>query len=174
MKKRYSWINPSLEVRYAGGGYKGVFAKERIRAGERLAIFGGKLIRAVEEVGDYGIQIDETFVINALDAETQEMEDASHFNHSCSPNAGIKGQIFLVAVRDIKPEEEVAFDYAMCLHRIDGLSPYRFDCLCGKDNCRKIVTDDDWKLPELQQKYSGYFSWFLQEKIDRLKGGNGG
>lgn len=132
-----------------------------------MAIFGGKLIHAIEEVGDYGIQIDETFVINSLDNETQEMENAFFFNHSCSPNAGIKGQIFLVAMRDIKPDDEATFDYAMCLHRVDGLPPYRLECLCGADNCRKIITDDDWKLPELQQKYSGYFSWYLQEKIDK-------
>ena len=137
-------------------------------AGNRLAIFGGKLIPAVEEIGDYGLQIDETYVINAFDSEKQETDDGFFFNHSCDPNSGIKGQIFLVAMRDIEPDEEVTFDYAMCLHRVDGLPPYHLVCLCGKNNCRKIVTDDDWKLPELQQKYDGYFSWFLQEKIERM------
>ncbi len=97
------------------------------------------------------------------------MEDAFFFNHSCEPNAGIKGQIFLVAMRDIEPDEEVTFDYAMCLHRVEGLPPYRLECLCSYDNCRKIITDDDWKLSELQKKYDGWFSWYLQEKIDRLR-----
>jgi hypothetical protein len=129
--------------------------------------FGGRVIRAVDELGDYGIQIDENFVIDSQSKETQEMEASFFFNHSCSPNAGIKGQIFLVAMRDIQPNEEVTFDYAMCLHRVEGLAPYRLECLCGEDTCRKIVTDDDWKLPELQQRYCGYFSWYLQEKIDK-------
>lgn len=160
-------LNSKLETR-GGVAYKCVFAKGRINAGERLAIFGGKLIRAVEEDGDYGIQIDETFVINALDKETQDMEDAFFFNHSCGPNAGLKGQIFLVAMRDIEEDEEVTFDYAMCLHRVEGLPPYRLECLCGADNCRKIITDDDWQIPELQKKYDGYFSWYLQDKIDKL------
>lgn len=115
-KQMFSWMNPKLEVRLTD--IRGVFAKERISAAERLAIFGGKLIRAVEEVGDYGIQIDEAFVINASDKDTPEMEDAFFFNHSCSPNAGIKGQIFLVAMRDLESAEEVTFDYAMCLHRV--------------------------------------------------------
>lgn len=133
-----------------------------------MAIFGGKLIRAVDEVGDYGIQITEEFVINALDMETQKTEDAFFFNHSCDPNAGLKGQIFLVAMRDIEEDEEVTFDYAMCLHRVEGLQPYRLECLCGSGNCRKIITDDDWQIPELQNKYNGYFSWYLQDKIDKL------
>ncbi|MEI6213710.1 MAG: SET domain-containing protein-lysine N-methyltransferase, partial [Desulfuromonadales bacterium] len=148
--------------------YRGVFATDSISAGDRLAIFGGKIIRADEEVGDYGLQIDETFVINAFDTESQESDDGFFFNHSCDPNSGIKGSIFLLALRDIEPDEEVTFDYAMCLHRVNGLPPYNLECLCGKENCRKIVTDDDWKLPELQKRYDGWFSWYLQEKIDQI------
>ncbi len=162
-------VQPATRSESCGLIGRAVFAKERISKGARLAIFGGKLIRAVDEVGDYGLQIDETYVINAMDIETPEIDDGFFFNHSCEPNSGIKGQIFLVAMRDIDPEEEVTFDYAMCLHQVDGLPPYHLDCLCGKDNCRKIITDDDWNLPELRQKYNGYFSWYLQEKIDKLK-----
>jgi len=40
-----------------------------IKAGEKLAIFGGKIVHVNEEIGDYGIQIDEDFVINGLDNE---------------------------------------------------------------------------------------------------------
>jgi hypothetical protein len=75
-------------------------------------------------------------------------------------------------MKDIKPDEEVTFDYAMCLHRVEGLPPYRFECLCGMETCRKVVTDDDWKLPELQIRYDGWFSWYLQEKIVRMSGKN--
>lgn len=124
---------------------------------------------AVEEIGDYGIQIDERYCLNTFSGDDFQIEDADYLNHSCEPNAGIKGQIFLMAMRDIEPDEEVTFDYAMCLHRVEGLPPYRMECLCGKDNCRKIITDDDWKIPELQQKYDSYFSWYLQEKINRMK-----
>jgi hypothetical protein len=144
-----------------------------VKAGVKLAIFGGRIIRSEDEVGDYGIQIDETFVINGLDSKTEDSDDCFFFNHSCDPNSGIKGQIFLVAMRDIEPDEEVTFDYAMCLHSVDGLPPYHLKCLCGKENCRKIVTDDDWKLPELQKHYDGWFSWYLQEKINLMKGDGG-
>ena len=150
--------------------FSGVFSTERIKAGEKLAIFGGRVIPVAEEIGDWGIQIDENFVINAYHhANAGPMEESFFFNHSCEPNAGIKGQIFLVAVRDIYPGEEVAFDYAMCLHKTKGVEPYRLECHCGHPNCRRTITDNDWKISELQKKYSGWFSWYLQEKIDRLK-----
>ena len=126
------------------------------------------MIRAVEEDGDYGLQIDEEFVINAFDQEAPELEEAFFFNHSCSPNAGIKGQIFLVAMKDIEPDQEVVFDYAMCLHVVEGLPSYRLQCLCGAANCRKVITDGDWLIPELQKRYDGYFSWYLQDKIDAM------
>lgn len=144
-----------------------------MKAGERLSIFGGRIIRAEDVTGDYGIQIDERYCLDHFSVGDTHLEDADFLNHSCEPNAGLKGQIFLVAMRDIEPDEEVTFDYVMCLHRVDGLPPYHLECLCGKDNCRKIVTDDDWKLPELQQKYYGWFSWYLQEKIDQMKGDGG-
>ncbi len=154
-----------------GGNYKGIFAKEEIKAGEKLAIFGGRIIPVAEEIGDFGIQIDENFIINGMDVHSSpdDYEDSFFFNHSCSPNAGIKGQIFLVAMRDIRKDEEVTFDYAMCLHETEGAEPYRLECHCGKPNCRGIITDNDWKIPELQVKYDGWFSWYLQDKINRLK-----
>jgi uncharacterized protein len=148
-----------------------VFVKESVKAEERLAIFGGRVTHVAEEIGDYGIQIDQEFVIDGQshDSDKRDYEDTYFFNHSCDPNAGIKGQILLVALRDIPEDEEVTFDYAMCLHETKGAAPYRMECRCGQPNCRKLITDNDWKRPDLQKKYDGYFSWYLQEKIDRLK-----
>jgi hypothetical protein len=31
------------------------------------------------------------------------------------------------------------------------------------------VTGDDWRKPDLQRKYDGYFSWFIQRRINRLR-----
>ncbi len=169
----HSWLSPKLEVRTVSSGNKGLCAKEPIAAGERLAIFGGHIMSAVDEpefdhgASDLALQIDEQFVIGT--AHESELEDTDYFNHSCNPNAGFKGQIFLVAMRDIIADEEITFDYAMVLHESKGAGPYAFECLCGSPACRKVVTDNDWKLPELQKRYDGYFQWYLQDKIDRLK-----
>jgi len=48
----------------------------------------------------------------------------------------------------------------------DG-SPYdEFDCACGSGLCRRRVTGEDWRQPVLQQRYSGHFSPYLQQRID--------
>ena len=101
--------------------------------------------------------------------DKSELEEADYFNHSCSPNAGFKGQIFLVSMRNIEAGEEITFDYAMVLHSSSNTDPYKMICKCGAPNCRKIITDDDWMIPELQESYDGYFQWYLQEKINKLK-----
>jgi hypothetical protein len=88
--------------------------------------------------------------------------EGDYVNHSCNPNAGLSGQIGLVAMRDIKIGEEVCFDYAMC----DTMPYDEFTCGCGSLNCRGKVGGDDWKKPVLQKRYSGYFSPHVQRRIN--------
>ncbi len=120
-----------------------------------------------EAHSDFALQIDESFVIGSKFAH--DVEDTDFFNHSCEPNAGINGQIFLVAMRDIEPEEEVTFDYAMVLHAAKGVPRYEFTCNCNSLDCRGNISEDDWKMIELRHRYDGYFSLFLQEKIEKLR-----
>jgi SET domain-containing protein len=115
MGTKSSWLNPKLQARRSKMNSMGVFAKKEIVAGERLAIFGGDIMlideikNLPEKLQDYPMQIEERFVIGTRDSA--EPEDTDFFNHSCDPNSGFKGQIFLVAMRDIKKEEEITFDY---------------------------------------------------------------
>ena len=170
----YSWLHPALTVRVDSAlGGQGIFTTKQLPQDTVLAILRGHVMRVEDEPvfpggrRDLAVQLHDEFVLGAKFAE--ELEDADCFNHSCNPNAGIHGQIFVVALRDILPREQVCFDYAMVLN----LPAYRMDCLCGAPNCRKVVTGEDWKLPELQQRYDGYFQWYLQEKINRLRTGTG-
>jgi SET domain-containing protein len=147
-------------------GFKGLFAREPIKAGELLTLYMGNLIDGatletlppVDQV--HILQIEDDLYIQPL-----REEPAHYVNHSCSPNAGFAGQISTVALRDIAAGEEICFDYAMC----DG-SPYdEFNCLCGSPNCRKRISGNDWQIPELWGRYAGYFSPYLQRRIDKLK-----
>ena len=168
----HSWLNPGLEVRCNSSRDRGIYSKKILPAGERLAILGGHVMYLADEPvfsdgkGDFAVQIEERFVLGTK--YEREIEDTDFFNHSCSPNAGFKGQIFLVAMRDIAANEEITFDYGMVLNLPDG-HLYRFECYCGSLNCRGLVTGNDWKLPELQKRYDGWFQQYLQEKIERLK-----
>ena len=77
-------------------------------------------------------------------------------NHGCEPNAGLAGEISIVALRRILPGEEVTIDYAMC----DG-SPYdQFD-VPGGAHCRRRITGDDWRNPVLWERYAGHFSPYI-------------
>ncbi|MFA5925454.1 MAG: SET domain-containing methyltransferase [Parcubacteria group bacterium] len=178
-KRTFSWINPEAEVRKTEKNGKGLFAKTNIKKGEKVAIFGGYIMTLKEffklppDVMHYASQIDEEMVMGIK--KMSELEDSCFFNHSCDPNLGYRGQIFLVAMRNIRKNEELCFDYGMDLHPSKTRNPKdvkRFDkleCQCGSKRCRKIVTEYDWELPELQKKYDGYFQWFVQEKINKLK-----
>jgi SET domain-containing protein len=172
MKKNLSWFNPKLISKKLSNIGEGVFTAKDIKKGELLTIFGGYVIPLSEEkelpddYRDSGIQISDEFVLSSLNSK--ELTDL--YNHSCNPNSGIKGQIFLVAMRNIKKSEQITFDYAMCLfdNKKVGFS-YNVKCLCGSKNCRGDITGNDWKKKELQKKYNGYFQYYLQEKINKKK-----
>ncbi len=161
-----SYLSPKLEVRDTGAKGRGIFAVQPIRAGELVAAWGGTVVPAAlmhlvsTELTKLSVQIEDDLYL---------VEDRPgpgvYINHSCDPNAGIAGSHLVVAMRDIAPGEEVCFDYAMT----DG-SPYdEFECACGAPNCRGRVTGSDWRLPELWQRYDGYFSLYLQRRINQLK-----
>ena len=169
-KRTFSWLNPKLEIKKSQIEGNGVFAKRDIGKDEVLAIFGGyiisikELVKLPKCIQDEGLQIDKNFVLGVK--KKSEMEDCSFFNHCCDPNAGFRGQITLVALRNIKKGEEITFDYAMDLYNVKS---YKLKCHCGSTNCRGAITDRDWKNKGIQKKYKGYFQWFVQEKIDKVK-----
>src|SRR6266566_4091383 len=88
-------------------------------------------------------------------------------NHSCEPNVGMGGNVVLVSMRDIAVGEEVTIDYALFL----ADPGFPMACRCGAAGCRAMVTGTDWMRPGLQQRYRGWFSWWLQQKISQTRGG---
>lgn len=170
-----SWMNPGCEVRGSSINQRGVYACADITKGERLAIFGGDILtiddtlKLPEQFRYYPLQIEERFMLYMR--SPQSPEDTDYFNHSCSPNAGLRGQIFLTAMRDIAIGEEITFDYCMSLSEFTGSNfKIEFDCSCGTPQCRGRVTQNDWRLKSLQERYKGYFSLYIQEKIEQKNG----
>lgn len=169
-KNTFSWINPNLIVKETKDYGKGLFAISNIKKGTLVAALGGHVYPLSEEknlpkeIRDNGLQINDDLALGII--STKETEDAIYFNHSCDPNIGIKGQVFMIAMRNILKDEQTTFDYAMTL---GGGEKYTMQCLCGSKKCRKKITNNDWKIPFLQKKYKGYFQWYLEEKIKNLK-----
>ena len=169
----HSYVSPKVEIRRSGIDRKGAFAIEAIQAGELISIWGGYIISSQEmkslsetsfpEIDNYAIAVADGFFIISSKDGTLEADD--YFNHSCDPNAGMQGHLLFVALRDIRPGEEITYDYVMS----DADFDYSFECHCGAPCCRKDVTTQDWKRPSLQQRYAGFFSHYVQSKIDSLK-----
>ena len=160
----HSYLSPKCVVRDCSdrGGHS-VFARERIEKGELIVVWSGMLVNGTtldtlaQTVRRYSLQVEEdSFLVSLTDCEP-----ADYVNHSCDPNAGLSGQIALVALRRIAPGEEVTYDYAMS----DGSAYDEFRCLCGAESCRGRVRGDDWKLAELWRRYECHFSPYLLRRI---------
>jgi hypothetical protein len=83
-------------------------------------------------------------------------------NHSCDPNIWMADEVTLVARRAIAAGEEVLVDYAM-YSSSDWVAAWT--CHCGAPACRGKILGTDWQLPELQARYNGHFSPFIERKI---------
>jgi SET domain-containing protein len=126
---------------------KGVFARAFIPAGTRLIEYRGERIPAAE--GDERYPWEEgvpyhTFLFMLDDDVVVDGgvrgNTARWINHSCDPNAEsiIEGdRIYLDAIRDIQPGEEITFDYHLITEeRHTPAVKRRYPCACGAPNCR--------------------------------------
>ena len=131
----------------------GVFAVAPIRKGERVIEYKGRR-RTHEEVdNDVGGDVDSghtfLFTLNddwVIDA-SYEGNDARWINHSCDPNCEAlieedeggdsrKDRVFIEAIRDIRPGEELSYNYGITLaERHTPRLKKIWACLCGSPKC---------------------------------------
>jgi len=160
-----SYISPKAAVKESAIQGRGLFSIEPIGKGEIVCIKGGHIFnretlkRVTPSLGPAEIQIAEDMFIGPLDQKDRE-GSMIFSNHSCEPNIGVQGQIVFVAMRDIAAGEELTHDWATT-----DDDEYSMECRCGSATCRKTITGQDWRRKDLQEKYAGYFSWYLAEKI---------
>jgi hypothetical protein len=166
-----SWISPKARKGIISGiAGRGLFATARIGTDEIVAVKGGHIVttRQLMELPDplpnSEIQIAQGLHLVALSPE--EYEPVMLFiNHSCEPNVGFAGNIVLVAMREVTAGEELTTDYAL-FDDYDG----QMACHCNTARCRRVIDGHDWRRGDLQRKYYGYFSWYLQRKITQTHG----
>lgn len=146
---------------------RGLVATAPIARDEIVAIKGGHIVDTAtlhslpERLQNSDVQIADGFHLVAL--EDAEYEPVMLFvNHSCEPNVGFGGNIVLVAMRAIDAGEELTTDYAL----FDDFAG-SMECNCGSSLCRGRIDGRDWQRPDLQERYQGYFSWYLERRISR-------
>lgn len=160
-------VNAFCEIRLSPIHGRGVFASRRIRKGSRLIEYLGERIDK-EESNRRGLELFEQsqqtggasvyiFDLNeSWDLDGDKLyNDARLINHSCAPNSEMVNEddrLFLYALREILPGEEISFDYGYGIeHFLDH------PCRCGAPNCvGYIVARSQWPL--------------LRKKVRRQKG----
>ena len=115
----------------------GLFATRPIRKRSRIAEYKGPLLRTkaaekAERSGNkYLYEINSRWTIDG----TPRSNVARYANHSCNPNAdtySVGHRVFIRALRNIKPGEEIVYDYGIdYLKNVIG----RSNCRCSR--CRR-------------------------------------
>ena len=143
--------NGYVEARASSIEGTGCFAKQFIPAGTRIIEYKGQRIppvlveeRSAVEVDDTGEIIDHGHVymfyvdwLTTIDGGVNG-NDARFINHSCDPNCKStveNRRVFIDAIRDIAPGEELTFDYKLDVSA-SAEQKKRYACRCGSPKCR--------------------------------------
>lgn len=144
----------AVEVRRSGIHGQGLFARRFIPAGARVIEYRGERIDKRESArrcaaGNHFIfSLDEEW---DLDGNVPD-NPAAFANHSCAPNCEAEQEghrIWLVALRDIAPDEEITFNYGY------DLEDFReHPCACGAPQCVGYIVAEEL-IPALRRKLTG-------------------
>ena len=163
-----SWVIPQAEVRPSPIHGAGLFARNRTEIGERVAVMGGQVCNKTQSKscdakrGTILSLSEETFLAGSPDG-SKHPDDC--INHSCDHNLWMVNEVTLVARTLVMADDKLTTDYAFWEADSDWTLSHR--CQCGSDLCRGRITGRDWMLKELQARYAGHFSIFINERITR-------
>jgi uncharacterized protein len=129
---------------------RGVFARQPIKAGERIIEYTGEIITSDESARRAeasGGPINHTFFFSLADGNLidggSHGNDARFINHSCDPNCEAyeeDGRVFIHALRDIAQGEELNYNYALIYEaRHTPAVKKAFACYCGAANCTGVM-----------------------------------
>ncbi len=139
----------------------GAFAAIPIAKGTRIIEYTGERITPeeadarydddnVDDPHTYLFTVDKKTLVDA----TREGNEARFINHSCEPNCEAVNEdqrIYIEAVRDIAPSEELTYDY-----HLERPGRFRkewqelYACHCGAPTCRGILLEPRKSRPRKQ------------------------
>jgi uncharacterized protein len=140
----------SFEIRSSPMQGLGAFATRPIPVHTRLIEYAGERLAPAEAEARYPavdgerhhtflFAIDDDVVIDAA----VEGNEARFINHCCDPNCDAiieDGRIWIETIRDVRPGEELGYDYAYILEeRHSPAAKRRFPCHCGAARCRGTI-----------------------------------
>ncbi len=153
-----------LSVQKSGIEGKGLFVLEDVKKDEFIHYIEGKRVKKV--------------AVNKLDGQTEMRNwygvgksvwidpEGTHFdylNHSCDPNAAIKGVKSLVALKDIKAGEELTIDYSIT----DPDPLWEMECACGTKHCRNSIRSIESVPTDVFKKHFPHIPRYFQKRYIR-------
>lgn len=136
-----------IEVRESGIHGKGVYAVEPLVKGKKIIEYKGERISAKEADRRHPHDPSDPHHTFYFELETGKTIDANYggnasrwINHSCKPNCEsdeVDGRVFIRALRDIEPGEELFYDYGLSIDaRYTAKLKKEYECRCGARKCR--------------------------------------
>lgn len=162
-----SWVDPRTECRWSLIEGRGMFAVQPIGANSVVAVWGGVILseadlRSGRARAQSVINIDDDVYLGSLITMPPQADE--FMNHSCEPNVWLRDAITLMTMRPIAAGEELTLDYAM----FEADPNWSMNCRCATASCRGIITGHDWQRRDLQRRYVGHFSPYIQKRINDL------
>ncbi len=140
-----------IQIRKSGIHGKGVFALQPIAAGEMVIEYKGETISWPEALRRHPHDPSDpnhTFYFSlddgshVIDGKVQG-NSARWINHACEPNCEadeIDGRVFIKALRDLQPGEELFYDYGLVIdERYTAKLKKEYECRCGSSGCRRTM-----------------------------------
>ena len=151
-----------MEIRPSQLEGVGVFALRNLKAGQKIIIQEEKEFddqipwSEFEKLDDKQKQMVFSFAIGTSDGfvapenlNFNKLSGNWFLNHSCNGNVGFDEQGNFIAIKDIKKDEELVYDYAL----LESNPNFKMNCQCRSANCRHVITGNDWKSGVVGQKY---------------------
>lgn len=146
--------SPLIEARHSKIHGTGVYAIAPIKKGTRIIEYLGERISHDEADRRYERKKEDdghTFLFIAssrtvIDAGVNGNE-ARFINHSCAPNCETvieNSRVYIDAIRNIKPGEELGYDYQLTWESTDDPEELAlYACRCGAKQCRGTMLDTE-------------------------------
>jgi uncharacterized protein len=159
------WLHPDVAVGPSDVAGHGLFATADLPAGTVVSRLGGTLVDTAElgRLTAAGTSpVDSLTVDEDLHLLLAPGCDNRFGNHACDPNLGWVDAYALATLADVPAGAELLQDYATSIADPD----FVLRCHCHSYRCRQMVEGTDWRIPQLQRRYAGHWTPYVQRLIE--------
>ena len=153
MKKLYKIKKSKIDNR-------GLYAATNIKKNTKIIEYKGKVITVKETETNPKFDNDKAIYLFNLNKKYDldgdfKYNTARLINHSCDPNCEVDGvglKLWIYAIKDIKKNEELTYDYGFSFDK-----DYRdFPCRCGAKKCVGFIVNSQsrWRIKKSKKRKS--------------------